>query len=435
LAIEAMKKKPWSRIHSACLGLFVLLQSFVVLALDPGYLDEMPAVERVLTDTHGDDELDRKARQVAALTQMRKAIEDLGIARMVSGYLPDEQRLIGEYWTGITRLQEEAKVLTGPPAGPEAPWAKWLALEGRYERDAQFRAETLSRYLSPALRQQLNVTNANTDARVRASNREMLEGLGIETSFWDSMDPQEQQSALGFAVVMGALLILFGLREVRRFGLLRSDPMKMRAGFRLYTLHHFTGTVTNYSRWTETERTTTTTTEASGARTTSVSFRSWEHESFALESASGLHNVHVVGAKVYVENGSLVSTVWGIRRRKTAGDYLLFFDRSTNRTRPWRSVLQSTFAPTMWLMLPLLMLALVGSAATDVLLGLLPRTNSLLRGFIGVFAAWVLMLAVLGLIARFRAHRFVRRDGPRLLAAIEESEKNAAAPITEATAA
>ena len=33
-----------------------------------------------------------------------------------------------------------------------------MALEGRYERDAEFRAEHLTRYLSLELRQRLNVT-------------------------------------------------------------------------------------------------------------------------------------------------------------------------------------------------------------------------------------------------------------------------------------
>ncbi len=81
--------------------------------MEPAYLAEMPSAERVMADTKGRNELDTKARQVAALTQARKAIEDLGIARIRTGYLPDEQRLIGEYWTAVYRLQEEAKVLTG----------------------------------------------------------------------------------------------------------------------------------------------------------------------------------------------------------------------------------------------------------------------------------------------------------------------------------
>ena len=64
--------------------------------MQPADLTEMPSAERVIADTQGKTELDTKARQVAALTQARKAIEDLGIARIRTGYLPDEQRLIGK---------------------------------------------------------------------------------------------------------------------------------------------------------------------------------------------------------------------------------------------------------------------------------------------------------------------------------------------------
>lgn len=413
----------WSRRYPSAFACACLLWwSWAAFAFNPPYLAEIPAVERVLADTQGRNPLDTKARQVAALVHVRKAIEDLGIARMVSGYLPDEKRLIGEYWTAVTRLQEEAKELTGPPAGADAPWAKWLALEGRYERSAEMRAETLTRYLSPQMRMQLNITNARTDARVRESNAEMLEGLGVEVSTWDAMDPEAQQTALGFAFAAAVLLCVFGAREFRRFGLLSSDPLTIRAGFRTYAVHHFTGTVTRYARWTESEKTTTTTTEASGARSTSVSYRSWEHESFTLVSERDAHDVHVVNAEIFVENGSLVSAVWAIRAGAKEGDHVLFFDRTNKQTRPVRQVLQAMFSPTRWLMLPVLMIAMVVSANTGVLLGLLPRTNGLLRGFIGIFAAWVFMLGTLGLVGRYRGKRFVKRDGPRLLESIVKCE-------------
>ncbi len=172
------------RVVSLGVGLLVLFVSLAAQALNPAYLAEMPSVERVLADNRGKNELDTKARQVAALTQARKAIEDLGIARIRSGYLPDEKRLIGEYWAAVTRLQDEAKVLAGPATGVDSPWAQWMFLEGRYERDAAFRAENLSRYLSPALRQQLNATNANTDARVRESKRQIRADSGVRLSEW-----------------------------------------------------------------------------------------------------------------------------------------------------------------------------------------------------------------------------------------------------------
>lgn len=408
-----------SRAKSCAATLLTLFLSVAAQALEPAYLAQMPTVEQVLADNRGKNELDTKARQVAALTQARKAIEDLGIARIRTGYLPDEQRLIGEYWTAVYRLQDEAKVLAGPTPGADSPWARWMYLEGRYERDPEFRAENLTRYLSPALRQQLNATNADTDARVRESKRQLRVDSGARLSEWETMDEDRQQMAVGFTLFAGLLLLLFGLRELRRFGSLRSDPLILQAGFRRYALHHFTGTVTNYSRWIETSTTTTTTTDSRGARSTNVSSSSVEHESFTLESSGGSRAVHVAGAKVYVDNGSLVSAIWAVRRRKQEGEYILFLDRTTQRARPYRYVLQRMMQLSTWLMVPVLLLAYIISSSTDLWLGMLPRTSGMLRGFLGVMTAWVLMLGIRGIVGRIRAARFVRRDAARLQAAID----------------
>ena len=407
------------RVVSLGVGLLVLFVSLAAQALNPAYLAEMPSVERVLADNRGKNELDTKARQVAALTQARKAIEDLGIARIRSGYLPDEKRLIGEYWAAVTRLQDEAKVLAGPATGVDSPWAQWMFLEGRYERDAAFRAENLSRYLSPALRQQLNATNADTDARVRESKRQIRADSGVRLSEWETLDEDRQQMAVGFAAIAGFLLLLFGVRELRRFGLPPTEPLILQAGFRRYALRHFTGTVTNYSRWIETSTTTTTTTDSRGARSTSVSSSSVEHETFTLVSAGGSHDVSVDGAKAYVDNGSLVSAVWAVPPGKNEGDYIVFLDRTTQRVRPFRYVLQRMMQLTTWLMVPVLLLAFIVSSSTGLWLGLLPRTNGMLRGFLGVLTAWVVMLGIRGVVGRIRAARFVKRDAARLQAAID----------------
>ena len=180
------------RLPHAVAALLLLLASFTAGALEPAWLDEMPSIERVLRDTVGGDPLDTKALQAAAFSHLRKAIEDLGDRRRVSGYLPDEKRLIEAYGGRYFQLQEEAKALTGPPDGTsDSPWARWLAQEGRYERDQAVRAEILTRYLSAETRTRLNVTNAATDARVRESKHEIMRGLGHEVSFWDEMEPQE----------------------------------------------------------------------------------------------------------------------------------------------------------------------------------------------------------------------------------------------------
>ncbi|MET0209807.1 MAG: hypothetical protein ABW220_12255 [Burkholderiaceae bacterium] len=411
------------RKSSLFAGLCLAFVCLAAQAQDPPWLAEMPSIERVLADTQGKNPLDTKARQAAAFVQLRRSIEDLAERRRVTGFLPEETRLMSMYWDGYSRVEGEAKALAGPADGTfDSPWAKWLAAEGRYERDPAVRAEVLTRYLSAETRTRLNITNAETAARVRESNREMYKGLGVEQSFWDEMDPEERESALGFALLMVLMLGVLMIRELRRFGLVSTTPPIMQAGFRRYSLAHATGIVTGYTKTIETHKTTTTTRHETGQTSTSVSSQSWTHEYFTLKWDGGEHAVHVVNADLDVSNGSLVTAVWGLRKRATTGDYFIFFDRSTQRQLPIIGVLQAALAPTRWLMLPTLLIAMVVSGGTGLWLALLPATNSLLRAFLGLFAGWVLMLAVLGLTARFRAKRFARRDGPPLLEAIEAGE-------------
>jgi hypothetical protein len=416
---------PLAARHLAALFLLVVF-SFPALALNPAWLDELPTVERVLADTQGRNALDTKARQAGALAHLRKAIEELGEGRRVSGYLPDEKRLMDLYSTRYFALQDEARALTGPPDGTsDSPWAKWLAQQGRYERDDRLRAETVARYLSPATLSRLNIAIADMDARVRESKREFTRGSGREVSTWDAMEPDEQASAAGFAVILALLFGLIMLRELRKFGLKAGEPFVLRAGFGRYQLRHATGLVHDYAKWVDTTKTTTTTTYNTGQQSTSVSYSSVTHEAFKLRWDDGEKYVHVLNADLDVSNGSHVTAVWGLRGKKTEGDYFIFFDRSRNLRLPIISALQAALAPTRWLMLPALLLATVVSAATPLWLGLLPRTNATLRGFLGLFAGWVLMLLILGLIARYRAKRFARRDGPTLLAAIDSHDETA----------
>jgi len=412
-----------AKLYFTVTALWLLLFALPASALEPAWLDDMPSVDQVLTDTQGKNALDTKARQAGAFAHLATAIEVLADRRRVTGFLPDERRLIDLYRGRYFQLQEEAKAITGPPDGtPDSAWARWLAQQGRYERDEALRVEVLTRYLSADSRVRLNFASADLGARVRESKREMMRGLGQEVSFWDEMEPQQQGE---FLAVMLLVLVLFGLmmiREVRRFGLLRSDPFTLQAGFGRLALRDASGIVENYGKWTDTTKTTTVTRHENGQTSTSTSYNSVTHEVFTLRGPDVEHSVHVLNANLNVQNGSLVTAVWGVRKRKDSGDYLIFFDRSTQRRLPMISALQAVLAPTRWLMLPALLASTVLSASTPLWLGLLPRTNGLLRGFLGLFAGWVLMLLILGLIARFRAKRFARTDGPRLLAAIEGRE-------------
>ena len=142
-------------------------------ALDPAYLADWPAVERVLADHQGKDRADTLARQMAALHQLDRAIEEMAGPRRWHGLTPDENRLRSHYGAASGRIRDEVNSTLpnelspgfhGPLAKP--PLRKWYALQWQYERDLDVRAATLGRYLSPATLQRLEVEIAGSDARI-----------------------------------------------------------------------------------------------------------------------------------------------------------------------------------------------------------------------------------------------------------------------------
>ena len=66
-----------------------LTMAVSVSALDPAYLDEMPSIEQVLADVHGKDPMNTLARQMAALMQLVKVVEDMAGNRRYGGMTPD----------------------------------------------------------------------------------------------------------------------------------------------------------------------------------------------------------------------------------------------------------------------------------------------------------------------------------------------------------
>ena len=78
-------------------------------ALNPPYLREMPSVERVLSDQQTADPAETTARQMGALLQLKKMIEDAAGPRFFDrrvGLTPDETRICQNYYTAYYRLSQ-----------------------------------------------------------------------------------------------------------------------------------------------------------------------------------------------------------------------------------------------------------------------------------------------------------------------------------------
>ncbi len=129
-------------------------------ALNPLYLREMPPVERVLSDYQTADAAETAARQMGALLQLKKMIEDAAGPRLYdrrTGLTPDEKRIAQDYYTAYYRIAQSKE-----------EYKNFTALKG-YDIDPRFRDELFKKYFSPAFRAQAENANAAADARTRAN--------------------------------------------------------------------------------------------------------------------------------------------------------------------------------------------------------------------------------------------------------------------------
>ena len=146
--------------------------------LNPAYLKELPSVDRVMNDMKTSDPAETAARQMGALLQLKKMIEDAAGPRFFSrttGLTPDETRLRQQYYTAYYQLSQSKPELKG-----------LNALRG-YDVDPKFRDELFKRYFSPAF--QAQVKNANAPALARDAARNQANAQAAQAMMKDSAAP------------------------------------------------------------------------------------------------------------------------------------------------------------------------------------------------------------------------------------------------------
>ncbi len=98
--------------------------------LNPAYLSELPSPDRVMKEIQGSDATDTLNRQMGAMFQLRRMVEDAAGPRQFRGMTPDEGRLIGEYNYAYDRLSKM-------PGAPKL---------SDFDVDPRFRRELLDRF-------------------------------------------------------------------------------------------------------------------------------------------------------------------------------------------------------------------------------------------------------------------------------------------------
>jgi hypothetical protein len=430
-------KKGSNEKNARCVLSFVvtvaaLATTFDAYALDPPYLAQMPSVETVLADNEGKDRLDTLARQQAALNQLMRAIGFLAGDREFCCQTQDEQVLRGNYGTAARAIDREtfAQLSTKQPANPfaKSERGQWVAIEMSYERSPQFRAANFGRYLAPDLRAKLDLAYADFDRRI-AGEAPSSGGQLVELS------PGQRQ--LGNVVLLAvlALMVLAVVREFRPFGARKDDPLKVAAGFGLYTLQWHTGRVTDYKKWRETHTRSGTETDQYGNTRRYYWSHTYVHESFSLVGPS-THHVHVTDLEINIPEGHLATAVWATRRSRKGGDYVLFFDRTEPRTKPITYAIGKMLKVKLWILFPVFSIALIIGAglavATTIFAGMSPTMASLLS----IFVSWIATIGWINLLViPRRTRRFEKNDVPRIVALIEKKDPADAGLVTNAATA
>lgn len=368
-----------------------------ISATNPEYLAQWPDVERVLADQRGPDEADTWARQVAALHQLDRAIEDMADERRWNQLTADELALRGRYREASGAIRQQANARLSSELGPgfhwpweEAPRQAWYSRQWEYESDPDFRHATLSRYLSPPLLAELDARKSASDQRGQAAGRQMLRELGYRESRWSAIG-SAGQSAVASAIGLLLLpLLLLLVRELRRFGLDPDDPQLLRAGFARFRLEFLTGVVDRNE-------------SEGGGR----------HARFDLWVGYAWH-LGFDGAYVAIPHGHLATAVSARRRTRRRKGHdsvdLLFVDHDAKSVRPIEQTMQRLLSPSPWWPLPTAILAAIVGSVSDPVPGMPPLVGALLFAVI----AWLLAAGLMRWAGRRRTRRFLERDAPRI---------------------
>ncbi len=136
-----------------------LAASLQAQSMKPPYLSEMPSVQRVLAEVKGSDADDTVARQLGALLQFNKMIEDMAWElqrRYADALTGDERRLRAEYMAEFKQLRATV------------PDKTFRALRG-YDIDPNFTQVLLNQFFSPNFRALWEKSHAKEMARWAAN--------------------------------------------------------------------------------------------------------------------------------------------------------------------------------------------------------------------------------------------------------------------------
>jgi hypothetical protein len=342
-----------TRIRGAVRALLLFAAAALAVAharaqpLDPGYLVEMPSVERVLAEIDGRDERATAVRRVAAFSHLRKIVESLAGGRLYANQLTsDEKRIIADYNAArfaITNPIQAALTQENRPS--------WFSAVDTLELSDDYRNELLDLFFSERwAKEYLEVTStARQNLRRSIDSRQ---GIGASSIAFELAPAVRNRLRLEFAIA--ALLVALALwRETRPFGPDRGNPLLLRAGLRRYTLSTVTGAPVNYSEETRRfreGRRSAHSYDVTETTDTTVSFTIQDHAGGSVQFVD--ERLSWLGAR----NAKKMSAVLATRMGKRRGVCVTILNHDDNTGYDFEPALRRILKPWLWPVLPALWL-------------------------------------------------------------------------------
>ena len=266
-------------------------------ALDPAYLSELPDPKRIAQDFQGTDRLDTLTLQVAALTRLNRLITEMAGDRYYTPGkypTPDETRAVAAIRAVAEPLGAAAEATFDPKArGADTPRARWRAKVRGYEESDELYMRLMQLYFTPAFRAAHATKLAAKQSSQNAGREQIERGRRALNGETEPVAPRSRTTSMLAGVAMLALLLLGGVKVVRRPRISAKPPHRCWIGFSRYTIEAVTGTIANYAH-----RETWATWRSSDSATgrffgPSISGYKEAHEEFTLETQAGAEPIRL----------------------------------------------------------------------------------------------------------------------------------------------
>lgn len=396
------------------------------------FIDQMPTVEQVRKDVHGDNALDTDGRQHAAFVLLGNLVDVSADGKGVLPWPKRERELKSRYSSPLG-------VILGNDDTFDEHDMKVFYLSLRYRADPAFTRPTLEKYFTAAAMRELepildsmeagakqSYLRAQVPAGMTAPERPSESAAALKAALPALLRPLVDVPVIAWIGCVIAFIVWLIMRALP-FGLERNDPLKLRVGRQRYSLCYMTGEILKIDRTTSVSTSTTyhSVQGADGGWTSIPSTHVSAHREFRafIQRPDGSEDdITLSHTDLPVREGHRLAAVWALKGRAKSGHYVFFHIYDMKRTQTMPVALEQVIRPRCHAGLPIILAALwLGLGLRP----LLPETPWLPPVALAV-ACLIAYGIVLSLILRSRRRAFANTIIDQILGAIPEPRPSGA---------